>query len=406
MTPRRGTLALPRLRTGAPSGAGLKYRRQIGRRSPLPPSGVSASYSFAWSRRVPVERQAPVLARREDRPGGRGVVALRCAASSGESTTHERRDRGHDERSGRRCTARMSTCRFGPTNYSPRPWTPSSRSPRRSSRCASSGDLLRRFRARRAPELAAWSAGARRLRAGGRSARLGRGAGLERSRVSRLLPRRRAAHGAPARRQARSSSSAAGGSLPSRSRTWASRSASLSRCRCAFSLSGDALPHAQDVLDLWPARILAIVGNSLGTLAVVAVALLTLRPRPLGNALILAGIAVAALGSALAGLGVGRARAGDRCRRGPALRRFRQPSRRFRRFRRLRRRGSSPPARSRSQTATKSATTASAIVPSAIAPGIPPCATTHAKAATARPRCRAPSAPAAGTASAGRRGDR
>ena len=50
-------------------------------------------------------------------------------------------------------------------------------------------------------------------------------------------------------------------------------------------LSGTEIPHAQDVLDLWPARILAIVGNSLGTLAVVAVALLTLRSRPLGNAL-------------------------------------------------------------------------------------------------------------------------
>ncbi len=69
--------------------------------------------------------------------------------------------------------------------------------------------------------------------------------------------------------------------------------------------SGDAIPRAQDVLDLWPARILAIVGNSLGTLAVVAVALLTLRSRPLGNVLILAGIAVAAIGSGLAGLGTG-----------------------------------------------------------------------------------------------------
>jgi len=45
------------------------------------------------------------------------------------------------------------------------------------------------------------------------------------------------------------------------------------------------------------------VGNSLGTLAAVAVALATLRRRPLGNALILGGIVVAALGSALAGLG-------------------------------------------------------------------------------------------------------
>jgi hypothetical protein len=70
-------------------------------------------------------------------------------------------------------------------------------------------------------------------------------------------------------------------------------------------LSGTAVPEAQDVLALWPARILAIAGNSLGTLAVAVVAIVSFRRRPLGNALILAGVAVAALGSGLAGLGVG-----------------------------------------------------------------------------------------------------
>jgi hypothetical protein len=69
--------------------------------------------------------------------------------------------------------------------------------------------------------------------------------------------------------------------------------------------SGSDVPDAQDVLDFWPARLVAIAGNSLGTLAVVAVALVTIRKRPLGNALILAGVGVAALGSAFAGLGVG-----------------------------------------------------------------------------------------------------
>ena len=58
-------------------------------------------------------------------------------------------------------------------------------------------------------------------------------------------------------------------------------------------------PEAQDVLELWPARVLAIAGNTLGTLAVVVVALASLRRRPLGNALILAGVGVAAVGSAL-----------------------------------------------------------------------------------------------------------
>ncbi|HEX2428754.1 MAG TPA: hypothetical protein VHI53_12555, partial [Gaiellaceae bacterium] len=65
------------------------------------------------------------------------------------------------------------------------------------------------------------------------------------------------------------------------------------------------IPEAQDVLDLWPARVVAIAANSLGTLAVVAVAVVTIRSRPLGNALLLSGIAVAAIGSGLAGLGVG-----------------------------------------------------------------------------------------------------
>ncbi len=67
--------------------------------------------------------------------------------------------------------------------------------------------------------------------------------------------------------------------------------------------SGGSIPKAQAHLDLFPARIAAIAGNAAGTLAVVAVALLTIRRRPLGNGLILGGVALAALGSALAGLG-------------------------------------------------------------------------------------------------------
>ena len=67
---------------------------------------------------------------------------------------------------------------------------------------------------------------------------------------------------------------------------------------------GDAIPHAQDHLELFPARVLAIVGNSLGTLAVVVIALSSIRRRPVGNTLIIAGVATAAVGSAVAGLGV------------------------------------------------------------------------------------------------------
>src|SRR4051794_5364966 len=63
------------------------------------------------------------------------------------------------------------------------------------------------------------------------------------------------------------------------------------------------IPHAQDHLAFLPARLLAILANSLGTLAVVGVALRSIRKRPLGNTLIVAGIAAAAIGSVLAGLG-------------------------------------------------------------------------------------------------------
>lgn len=68
-------------------------------------------------------------------------------------------------------------------------------------------------------------------------------------------------------------------------------------------VSGSSIPAAQDHLELVPARLVAALGNSAGTLAVVAVALLTIRRRPLGNALLLAGVSLAAAGSAVAGLG-------------------------------------------------------------------------------------------------------
>jgi hypothetical protein len=68
-------------------------------------------------------------------------------------------------------------------------------------------------------------------------------------------------------------------------------------------VSGTAIPDASEHLDLFPARLLAIVGNSVGTIAVAGIALRTIRRRPLGNTLLLAGVAVAAAGSALAGLG-------------------------------------------------------------------------------------------------------
>lgn len=103
------------------------------------------------------------------------------------------------------------------------------------------------------------------------------------------------------------------GSLLLSGRRWAAPAALL-YCGLAVGLGiaapltapvmGTEIPEAQDHLELFPARALAIAGNSLGTLAVVVVAVLTMRRRPLGNVLILLGVAAAAAGSAVAGLGV------------------------------------------------------------------------------------------------------
>jgi hypothetical protein len=76
----------------------------------------------------------------------------------------------------------------------------------------------------------------------------------------------------------------------------------------AFAAHG--IPAAQDHLAFLPARLLAIVANVAGTLAVVVVALRSFRRRPLGNGLIVAGIAAAATGSGLAGLGAAGSAAG------------------------------------------------------------------------------------------------
>jgi hypothetical protein len=68
-------------------------------------------------------------------------------------------------------------------------------------------------------------------------------------------------------------------------------------------VSGTSIPEAQEHLDFLPARLVAIVGNSIGTIAVIGVAIATIRRRPVGNVLIITGVAVAAAGSAFAGLG-------------------------------------------------------------------------------------------------------
>jgi hypothetical protein len=167
-----------------------------------------------------------------------------------------------------------------------------------------SGDLLRRFRRRRAPELAAWSGALAAYAAAAGALAWGAAYGWNDAafRVYYL-------GGALL-----TAALLGAGSLLLVGRRWIGRAA-LVYAGLAVGvalamplqeqLSGSAVPKAQDVLDLWPARVVAIAANSLGTLAVVVVAVLTIRRRPLGNALLLAGIAVAAAGSALAGLGVG-----------------------------------------------------------------------------------------------------
>jgi hypothetical protein len=70
-------------------------------------------------------------------------------------------------------------------------------------------------------------------------------------------------------------------------------------------VAGDSIPDASVHLAFFPARALALVGNIGGTVAAVGIALAGMRRRPLGNGLIVAGVAVAAAGSALAGLGQG-----------------------------------------------------------------------------------------------------
>ena len=167
-----------------------------------------------------------------------------------------------------------------------------------------SGDLVRRYRARRRPELAAWAAALAAYAVAAGALAWGAAAGWSEAAFrlyyldGGLL----------------TAALLGAGSLLLVRRRWVTPVALVYvglavgvaiAAPLQTELSGTKIPEAQDVLELWPTRILAILGNSLGTLAVVVVALATFRARPLGNALILAGIAVAGIGSGLAGLGVG-----------------------------------------------------------------------------------------------------
>ena len=166
-----------------------------------------------------------------------------------------------------------------------------------------SGSLAARWRATRAPQLAAWSASllAYALASGGLAWGAAAGWNEAAFRVyytcGGLL----------------TAALLGSGSLLLSGRSWAAPAAFLYTglalgiglaAPLTSPVGGETIPEAQEHLELFPARILAIAGNSVGTLAVVAIALSTIRRRPLGNAFILAGVAAAAAGSAVAGLGV------------------------------------------------------------------------------------------------------
>jgi hypothetical protein len=165
-----------------------------------------------------------------------------------------------------------------------------------------SAELFRRWRVRRAPELAAWTASLAAYALGAAALAWGTSAGWD-DRAFRVYDLGGGLLTAAL---------LGVGSLLLAGRRWAAPLGLLYAglavgVALAVPLTapvrGDSIPEAQEHLEVVPARLLAIAGNSVGTLAAVAVALATIRRRPRGNALLLAGIAVAAVGSALAGLG-------------------------------------------------------------------------------------------------------
>jgi hypothetical protein len=163
------------------------------------------------------------------------------------------------------------------------------------------GRLAARWRDRRAPELAAWSASLLAYALACAALAWGAAAGWD-TRSFRAYYLFGALLTAPL---------LGAGSLLLTGRRWASPLA-LAYAGLAVgvaiavpvsgSFAGSGIPAAQHYLDLVPARLLAIVANALGTIAAVGIALLSIRRRPLGNTLIVAGLAVAALGSAVVGL--------------------------------------------------------------------------------------------------------
>jgi hypothetical protein len=164
------------------------------------------------------------------------------------------------------------------------------------------GDLVSRYRVRGAPELAAWAASLLSYAVASAALAWGAAAGWD-DRAFRVYYVAGGLLTAPL---------LGAGSLLLRGVRWVGRAAlvytglaigMMVSVPLTAKVSGTDIPEAQGHLDFVPARLMAILANSIGTLAVVAIALITLRRRPFGNSLLLAGVTVAAVGSALAGLG-------------------------------------------------------------------------------------------------------
>ncbi|HEV2593063.1 MAG TPA: hypothetical protein VGU02_14350 [Gaiellaceae bacterium] len=79
---------------------------------------------------------------------------------------------------------------------------------------------------------------------------------------------------------------------------WAGLSVGIALAMGVHGSFGTAVPRAQSHVDA-VARVAAIVGSSAGALAVVLVAVLTVKRRPLANALVVAAVGAAAAASAL-----------------------------------------------------------------------------------------------------------
>ena len=205
-----------------------------------------------------------------------------------------------------------------------RQWTRSSPSPPRFSPSASRGSSPRRWRARRAPELARVVGGARRVRGRRGRDRLGRGPRLGRPHASASTTRparcSRRRSSAPARSSSQAVRKAAPGGAPLRGprRRGRARDAAARRVRRRTGSRRRRTTSSSSRRGCSrSSRTRSGRSRSSGSRS------RSIRRRPVGNALIVAGIAAAAIGSGLAGLGAAGQRDRDRGGRGAPVRRIR-----------------------------------------------------------------------------------